>query len=249
MFLTIMYAIYVFFIFSTSALIFVLPGLLLRLAGLRKIADTIIRFAAEIAPKLLIWGSGSRVEIRGLEHYPVWREPGRYCIVANHQSYFDILLILGFLPGYVSFVAKKELFRVPLLNIWMFGLGCIKLDRSSPRASIKAIEQGIQKIREGLPLLIFPEGTRSRSNRVGEFKSGSLKLATRSEAIIVPLTVEGTADIYEARGRIGSSRVVLTVHPPVPTRGLEDEEKRTLASRLRDTILQAGESLVSKEGL
>lgn len=249
MIVTIIYAIYAFIMISLSAIVLVLPGIILRSVGLKQAGEKVISFASNTFPKLLFWGTGSKVTIRGLENFPSREDRKRICMVSNHQSYFDILLILGFLPGFISFVAKKELFRVPFLNIWMYGIGCIKLDRSSPRASVKAIEKGIQKIREGLPLLIFPEGTRSRSNKMADFKSGSLKLATRSEALILPLTVEGTAEIFEAHGKVGRSNVVLTVHPPLSTEGIGDAARKELAPTLRRMILEGGDSLVSKEGL
>lgn len=224
-------------------LIIIVPALLFRLVRLEKVSRALVVSAGSLFHRLVVLGTGARVTVRGIEHFPPKSERSRLCLVGNHQSYFDIPLIVGFLPGTAGFVAKKELFRVPLLNLWMMAMGCIGLDRSSPRSAVKAIEMGIKSIRSGRPIVIFPEGTRSRGPRVNQFKPGSLKLATRSGALIVPVSIEGTADLFEAKGKVSPARVTLTVHPSVDTSALGEEERKALAGTLEETIRRGGESL------
>lgn len=234
-------------VFILSSIIFVLPALFLKLIGLKKASMALIAFSEAIFPRLLVLASGSKVTVHGIENFPPPGKRDRLCLISNHQSYFDILLVMGFLPGVSGFVAKKELFRVPFLNIWMYGVGSIKIDRSSPRSAVKAIENGTRSIQKGWPVMIFPEGTRSKSNIVGNFKQGSLKLATRSKSTLIPLSIEGTADVFEAQGRIRKADIHLTVHPPIETTELTGDEKKELPARLRHTIIQGGSTLVAKE--
>jgi 1-acyl-sn-glycerol-3-phosphate acyltransferase len=234
---TILYVIYLVLIVITSTVFFIIPALLLRMVGLKKISRYVVTITGTVIHRLVILGTGAKVRIEGIEHFPPPEKRDILCLVGNHQSYFDIPLVIGFLPGSAGFVAKKELFRVPFLNLWMIALGCIRLDRSSPRSSVKAIEKGIRSVRSGWPVMIFPEGTRSRSGKVREFKSGSLKLATRSESLIVPLSIRGTADLYEAKGKVSPAPVTLTVHPPIDTAGMSENEKKELTGRLREIIM------------
>jgi 1-acyl-sn-glycerol-3-phosphate acyltransferase len=223
--------------------IIILPALLFRLLGMKTIFRSMIAGAGSLFHRLVILGTGARVTIRNLENFPPKSERSRLCLVGNHQSYFDIPLIIGYLPGTAGFVSKKELFRVPLLNLWMYSMGCIALDRSSPRSAVRAIEKGIESIQAGWPIVIFPEGTRSRGPVVRPFKPGSLKLATRSKALIVPISIEGTADLFEIKGKIAPAKVTVTVHPPIDTSTLTEEERKELAARLQKIITEGGESL------
>ena len=184
--------------------------------------------------RVVLAGTGSRVTIRGLENLP--RDTQRVCFISNHQSYFDIPLIFGHLPTMPGFVAKIEVKKVPLLNFWTMAIGSVFIDRKSTRAAIESIRRGVEYIQEGHPLVIFPEGTRSRGIAMNSFKTGSLKLALRSKAVIVPLTVQNTFKAFEESGRVGGADITLTVHPPVRTENMEEEEKKRLTSVLEETI-------------
>ncbi|ADK82891.1 lysophospholipid acyltransferase family protein [Sediminispirochaeta smaragdinae] len=241
---TVIYLLSLTLILILSAIFVVFPALLLRLFGMHRASTAWLSSIGSFIHRLVIFATGARVTVKGMENFPALRQRGSLCLVANHQSYFDIPLVVGFLPGITGFIAKKEVFSVPFINLWMLALGCIKLDRSSPRSSVRAIEKGIDSIKKGKAVMIFPEGTRSKSEKVGPFKAGSLKLATRSGAIIVPLTIEGTADMFEAKGWITPSRVTITINPSIDTKSLSQEERRGLAERLRRTIIDEGTTLV-----
>jgi 1-acyl-sn-glycerol-3-phosphate acyltransferase len=88
-------------------------------------------------------------------------------------------------------------------------------------------------------MVIFPEGTRSRTGEVGEFKPGSLKLATKAEALIVPITLINTASLFERTGRLRADTVRMVIHPPVPTAGLSREERQALVGQVRERIVSA----------
>lgn len=231
---TVMYAVYFGIVLLISQLCMILPYYILRWLGLRGLSRAFMRKAGPIMAKAVIFGLGSRVSVEGLENVP--HDEQRICIVANHQSLFDIPLVVASLPIVPGFIAKAELKKVPFLNFWLFAMGSILLDRKSPRSAIKAINEGVERIKQGQPICIFPEGTRSRTGRLNSFKPGSLKLALRSGSVIVPLTIRNSCNLFEKPGKIQAARVFLTVHPVVPTADLDTDSQKKLAERLQKTI-------------
>jgi 1-acyl-sn-glycerol-3-phosphate acyltransferase len=171
--------------------------------------------------------------VYGKEHIP---EEDTVCFVSNHQGIADILLISGNLPKVIGFIAKKELKKVPIVNIWMMVTHCIFIDRGNIKQAAEVIDKGAQYIRNGQPMVVFPEGTRSRGPHIGNFKRGSIKLALRSDSLIVPLTVNGTYKIFEEHKRIKPAPVVLVIHPPIDTKHLTAEERKDLPRTLFDII-------------
>ena len=236
---TILYFVYFIFpwLFTPLALS---PLFILKLLKLQKPAEHYLRFITSRFSRHLIWMAGGRVTVLGTENLPSRRD---ICFISNHQSYADIPLIVGYLPVLTGFVAKKELYKEPILGLWMKNLGCVKLDRGKARAAIQAVREGVEKITSGHPLVIFPEGTRSRSKTAGLFKPGSIKLATRAKAVIVPLTLNGTSKLFEEMGRIQSSKITLIIHPPVETDKLSEEELAELPDRLYKVITEPLERL------
>jgi len=181
---------------------------------------------------------GARVRVEGREHLEGLKNRP-LCVVSNHQGMADIPVIVATMPFPVGFIAKRSLLFFPWVGIMMWAIRCVPIDRSSPRSAIKAIDKGIRNIKNGFPMLIFPEGTRSRGKGMGRFKKGSLKLALRSEATILPLTIDGAYRLVEETGRLQPTEVSITFHPPVETAGLSREEKDLLAGKLEGIIASA----------
>ncbi len=186
--------------------------------------------------KLILLNSGASVEVTGEENLP---EAENLCFISNHQGYADIVLIFGYIKKTVGFIAKKELSRVPILGFWIKSVHCIFLDRKNIRDGLKRIQQGVENIKNGNPMVIFPEGTRSRGSEMGPFKRGSFKLAFRSDSVIVPLTINNTYKLYEETGRIRPTKIYLTIHPPIDTSALSQEERRELPEKLH-SIIESG---------
>ncbi len=229
--------VYIILHFIVSMFVGILPAAILSLLGMQRQADAILQFNGVLLSKGIIFFLGGVVDVQGLENLPHGED--RICFVSNHQSYVDVPLIVSYVPVLIGFVAKVELRKVPILNGWMKALGCVYIDRSSTRSSVKAIFDGVNAIKSGHPLVIFPEGTRSKSNEFGEFKYGSMKLATRSKAVIVPITIRNTYKLLE---RIDFSsfrtRIQLIIHEPVPTEGLSDEELKKIPDKVFSIIRQ-----------
>lgn len=154
--------------------------------------DKLVFSVAEKWGRDLINASGSTVKVTGEENIP---KDQPVLFVSNHQSYLDIPILVGFIDKPKSFIAKKDLDKFPLFRTWMKNLQCILIDRSDVRQSLRAIKEGVKLLKEGYSYVIFPEGTRSKDGTLGEFKQGSLKLATKSGAPIVPVTIKGAKDI------------------------------------------------------
>ena len=177
---------------------------------------------------------GAKINVIGKENVP----EGTCLYVANHQGFFDIPIIISSLDNSVGFIAKKELLKLKVLTYWMSQMHCIFMDRSNVRESIKAINEGIENLKNGYSMVIFPEGTRSKGPKVGEFKKGSLKLALKSGVPIVPIAIDGSYKLREGneKSRIKSGEVKVTICKPIYTENLSKEELTNLAEIVRDII-------------
>ncbi len=198
----------------------------------RKIVYTCVRFWG----RQTVLSTGSKVELSGMENLP---ESNDICFVANHQGMFDIPLVLGFIAKPSGFIAKKELFKIPVLSWWMREIPCVFIDRDSPRAAMGSFKTSAEVIKSGHPQIIFPEGTRSRSDQMGEFHLGSLKLAYMANAAIVPLAIKGTWRVHEIDKGIHSVPLKLRVLPAITPDDELYKDKHQLARHLYDQISTA----------
>ncbi len=181
---------------------------------------------------------GVEVEVKGLENIP---EDTAVLYVGNHRSYFDILVGYTTVPGLTGFVAKKEMDRFPLLRTWMRHVNCLFLDRKDIKAGLKTILEGIEKVKSGISMWIFPEGTRAKG--VDEFdmlpfKEGSLKIAEKSGCPVIPVAMMHTADIFEKHTPIVKpTKVTVYYGEPIYLKRLEPEQKKHAGAYTRDVIL------------
>lgn len=200
------------------------------------------RAEAYLLERAARWGRASvvaargRVTIEGLERVPA---DGPVVYVANHQGALDIPIFMGYLPGVPGFVAKRELFRIPILGFWMRRLGCVPLDRQNPRAALRQLGEAATRVRAGRRMVVFPEGTRTRDpeGAMAPFKPGSLKIATEAGATVVPVTVEGSRFLLSDRRPddfLGEVRLI--VGEPVAVAALDAPARKSLPERLYSTI-------------
>lgn len=181
--------------------------------------------------------AGVKVRVRGAENIP---QDDAVLFVSNHQGNFDIPVLFSTLGRSIGFLAKVELAKIPVLHAWMPKLGCVLIDRADLRQSMKAIQKCADVIKGGQSMVVFPEGTRSRGPEVGEFKKGSLRLVEKTGVPVVPVSINGTYRVMEARGgnRIGPAEVVVTISPPIYFHRLSKEEKDNITDILRGTIAE-----------
>lgn len=181
--------------------------------------------------------AGVTITVKGAENIPGDKS---VLYVGNHRSYFDILVGYVTVPSLLGFVAKKEMLRYPSLRVWMKNVNCLFLDRKNMKEGLKTILTGIDKVKHGISIWIFPEGTRNRGKDVLEmlpFKEGSLKIAEKAGCPIVPVAITGTADVFEAHVPfIKPSRVIIEFGKPFYVKELEPEQKKFAGAYTRNVI-------------
>lgn len=178
--------------------------------------------------------SNMNFEVLGLENINM---DETYLMVSNHLGLADIAAIVKAFPKYFNFVCKKEIANVIVLSNWMRMCGCIFLDRESARNSIPEINRGVENLKNGISMCIFPEGTRSTTGEIGEFKKGSFKMSLKSGAKILPTVLVGTRSVYEDNNKkIAKGNVKVIFLEPIDVKKLNSEEINDLNSIVRDRI-------------
>lgn len=203
----------------------VIPALLLRLVGLGRLSDKLIFWHAAVISNIGMWLAGIRVHVSGdIEGIRKRVDKGEgFCFVANHTSMLDIILMLGRLKARAGFVAKIELLFVPIINVMIAMTHSVFINRRNLRASINAIHKAGENIRKGHSMVIFPEGTRSKTGEIAQFKHGAFRMATESGACVVPVTVKGLRDSFEDRKHVFQRRdCYMHVGEPVKAPSADD---------------------------
>lgn len=177
--------------------------------------------------------AGVQLDVIGKENIP----EGNCLFVANHQSNLDIPTILASVNRTMGFVAKKELEKYSIISFWMREINCVFIDRKNPREGLKAIIEGVKHLKGGSSMVIFPEGTRSKSHKIGDFKKGSMKMAVKAGVPIVPVTINGTYKALEGYdGKFKNTDVKVIIHNPIDPTKLNREEIGDLHSKVRNVI-------------
>ena len=185
-----------------------------------------------------------RITVNGKENLP---EKGPVLFVANHQSFADIPVACAVLDNFqFGFVAKSTLERNPIYGRWIKETRNIYIDRESPRAQLRAIEDGIKLLEQGFSILIFPEGARSRSSTIDEFKKGSLRLATKPGVPVVPLAIHNAYRVFEEYGYVKYGvDVTFNILPMIETKNMPKDVASNLSSEVENIIRQDLESGVT----
>lgn len=189
--------------------------------------------------RVILWITGVKVTTIGLEKVPK-DQPVLY--VANHRSYFDILLISVRNHDLTGFVAKKELGKIPFLNIWMKYIYCLFLDRENIREGLKTILQAVEYVKSGISMVIFPEGTRNKAEDdldILPFHDGSFKIAQRSGCAVVPIAISNSCDIFEKHmPKLKPVKVVMEYCDPIILSDLPKEDQKRIGAYTQNIILE-----------
>lgn len=186
--------------------------------------------------KVILFVSGTKMRIIGYDNIPK-DEPVLF--VANHRSIFDIIVTYSMMPGRTGYVSKIEMEKVPLVSWWMRYLYCLFLDRDNIKEGLKTILQGIEYIKSGISIFIFPEGTRNKAgdDEIREFKEGSFKMAVKTGCKVIPVAINNTETIFEKHFPfIRRAKVVVEFGTPVDLSVLGNEQKKFLGAYTRDII-------------
>jgi len=167
-------------------------------------------------------------------------EQGRpYIFAANHQSQFDIFVLQGYLGCDFRWLAKLELFKIPVFGKAMQLAGYIPVDRAHGRKALKSLDEAARRIADGTSVIIFPEGTRSPDGRLGQFKAGTMVLAIKAGVPVVPVAIVGTHRILpKGRLLVRPGRVEIRVGTPIATSEYTVKQKQELAERLQGQVAE-----------
>lgn len=181
--------------------------------------------------------AGTKVIVLGEENVP---KDTAVLYVGNHRSYFDILLTYVRVPRPTGYVAKKEMAKYPLLSNWMRYLHCLFLDRQNVKEGLKTILTAIDKVKSGISICIFPEGTRNKTaDTFLPFHEGSFKIAEKGDVPIVPMTLVNAADIFEDHlPKIKKTTVVLEYGKPIYVKELDKETRKSLSTYVSGMIAE-----------
>ena len=153
------------------------------------------------------------VEISGIENLDKNKS---FVIAANHQSQYDIFILYGWLNTDFKWVAKQELRRLPFVGLAMDKMGHIFIDRSNQREAINSLEAARNKISDGISVIFFPEGTRTKTGEIGAFKKGAFKMALDLELPVLPVSIIGTRDIMPTNSfDLRPGQVKMIIHPAI----------------------------------
>lgn len=167
---------------------------------------------ARLWARLMLALNRVKVTIIGAENIP----DGPVIFMSNHQSNFDILSLLAAMPRQFYWIAKKELFEIPVFGHSMRRSGYIPLDRGDGRKALQSIDAAAATIHQGKSVVLFPEGTRTQNGKLLPFKRGGFILARKAAVPVIPVTINGSGRINPANLiRLYSGNITITLHPPI----------------------------------
>lgn len=184
--------------------------------------------------KTLLWLNGMKLEITGIEHIDANR-PAIY--MANHASMLDIPVLIAALPVHLRFIFKKSILLIPFLGQAIYAMGMIPIDRGNRHKASRSLQKAGNRIRGGFHVLIFPEGTRTKSDKLLPFKKGGFHLALEERIDIVPITLCNTRALCgrdSVIGRPGTIRLI--IHKRVEIAAYSMEQRQLLINAIQATI-------------
>jgi 1-acyl-sn-glycerol-3-phosphate acyltransferase len=185
--------------------------------------------------RVLLFVTGVKVRVEGLEKIT---KDGSYVFVSNHLSYMDTPVALANIPVRFRFLAKRGLFQIPFLGWHLGRAGHIEVPREDARAAVKTMTLAAQVVRdEGISLLIFPEGGRSRDGAMRDFKEGAAFIAIKAGVPLVPIALKGTREVLPfGSGVVNPGTVAMCIGDPIPTSQASTHDRARLTEELRQRI-------------
>ena len=189
--------------------------------------------------RILLWTCGVKTEANGQENLP---SEGSFILMSTHNSHFDIPVLIKEVPRQFRIVAKKVLFKIPIFGWILSAAGYVNVDRGDKKQAFASLDKAAESVTAGMPLLIFPEGTRSPDGLLGPFKKGGFVLATKAKVPIIPVIVEGTFFVLpKTTWRVCRGPVKVTFCPPIDTLAYSYESREELMELVRKVMSQRGD--------
>jgi len=191
---------------------------------------------ARLWGKVALWANRVKVKVEGMENL---QEEGSYVFMSNHQGSYDIFALMGHLPFQFKWLAKKELFSIPFFGWTMAAAGYISIDREGTRETVEAMNKAAERIRDGMSVVIFPEGSRSPDGTIQPFKKGGFTLAIKSKVPIVPIALDGSREIMpKDRLTATSGEIRIRMGSPIETIHYSMKNRGDLMEKVKETILE-----------
>lgn len=195
-----------------------------------------VQFLPNLMGRIIAWVGGVSVKMSGIEKLDRSKP---YIFAANHQSQFDIFVLQGYFDFDFRWLAKKELFNVPIFGCAMRCAGYIPIDRSHGRRALKSLDEAAQRIKAGASVVIFPEGTRSMDGLLQPFKAGTMVLAIKAGVPVVPVAILGTHNVLPKKKLLTKpGKVRILVGDPIETSGYTKKQKHELAELLQGKVAE-----------
>ena len=192
--------------------------------------------------KITIYLTFSSVKVIGKENIP--KSAGNVIYIVNHQSFFDIPILLGWVDSRISFVAKASLFKIPILGQWMKLMSCVSVSRKVSREELKKFDEVARYLSSGGVIAIFPEGTRSSDGSLGKFHPSSFRPARKAKSKIVPVRIVGSFNLFPRnRKYILPSKILVKIGEPVDYEKYSDMTSAEMNEFFRKKIASMGKIL------
>jgi 1-acyl-sn-glycerol-3-phosphate acyltransferase len=184
--------------------------------------------------KNILAAAGVKARVEGLERLPA----GTFVLAGNHQSNFDPVMVFALVPRHMRFVAKAELFKIPLFGQVIKHTGNIRVERRGGEKDRQTLQDAVRDLREKVSVVFYPEGTRSQDGELRPFKKGAAMLAIQAQVPIVPMAVAGTAEILEKGSAWvrGGQPAALVIGEAIPTEGKDETHRDALTEQLRSAV-------------
>ncbi len=213
-----------------------ISGMVIILSPLLKYGANSVHRMANLWAKMMLFICGVKADVIGGDNIPV---SGPHIFMANHQSNFDILFALAYIPGQFRWIAKKELFLLPIFGKAMRRAEYIEIDRQNREKALKGLDEAALQVKQGKSLMTFPEGTRSRDGKIRPFKKGLFYLAIRSGVPIIPFSIVGSREIMPRRSlRIRPRRVTIVIDKPIDVKRFSIDRRDDLVQEVRGVIVR-----------
>jgi len=227
---------------ATLTIVFATIVIIAALLGVKDRPGGIYDRLPRIWSRAILWAAGARVTLEGTENL---HGDGPFIFTCNHVSLFDIPALVGSLPRHY-FVAKSELFKIPVFGPGIRAVGTIPIERENQKAAFSAYDEAARRIRAGSSVVVFPEGTRGKAYPIRPFKKGPFVLAVKAGVPIVPCVVHGTIEILPKKSvLIHPGHIVVRLLEPVPTAGLDYDDRNGLAQTVHDRMALAMDDMLA----
>ncbi len=185
--------------------------------------------------RVILFICGTKVTVIGEENVP---KDEAVLYIGNHRSYFDIIITYARCPGLTGYVAKNTMEKIPLLSTWMRRLHCLFINREDVKEALKTILAGIENIKNGISVCIFPEGTRNKTDDLMlPFKEGSFKMAEKTGCAIVPMAITNSAEILENHfPKVKKTHAIVEYGTPIYPGSLDRETRRKIGAHCQGII-------------